>query len=426
MNIMINYTFNQLPNGLKIISAPLENSQVGTMMILVGVGSRDEIDRQAGISHFLEHLLFKGTKSRPSTLSISRELDKLGAQYNAFTSLEYTGYWFSAAAGQFPAAFAVLTDMFFNSLLVEEEVEREKGTILEEINMRNDVPQDRVEQTLHQLMYPDQPFGRDIIGSKKTVSAITRKNLLDYYRQRYQPAQTMIIIAGDNQKMAQWQRLTEDAFANWRPLTHPFSRQPVAVEQRQPRQEWEKKSVDQGHLRIGFRAVNAISPQAPVLEILANALGGMMSSPLFLEVRERRGWAYSVKAEAGTVSDTGWLEIKAGLTLEHLEEAAELIWRLCREMAEKPLSPDDLEKARDNWLGHFYLDLQTAEDIARFLADEAYYFSRPRQPEEIEKQIRAVTGRDIQNLAQKIFQPENFNLALISPIRPISLLDKFD
>lgn len=412
----INYEQKKLPNGLKLITAPWPG-QAATIMVLVGVGSRDEDNQRAGISHFLEHMLFKGTKKRPTTLAISRELDQLGAQYNAFTSLEYTGYWLTVANEYFASATKILADMFLCSQLPSEEITKESGTILEEINMSYDIPQHHVEEMLHSLMYPDQPFGRPIIGCKETVKKINQADLLDYYRSRYQPQATTIILCGEDKFLPTWQKLIKSIF-NFPAKGESFSRVPAEPRQTIARRSFEKRPTDQGHLEIGFPAVSATDPQSGVLEILTNALGGMMSSPLFIEIRERRGWAYHISAAAETVTDAGWLRIKSGLTLPHLQEAIDLIWRLCRQMTERPLTKEELTKAQNNWLGHFYLNLQTSQEIASFLAEESYYFSRPRQPKEIAEKIRAVTIDRVQFLAKQIFRPDNFNLSLISPHLP--------
>lgn len=402
-----------LKNGLRIITVPQKNTKAATVLILVGTGSKYETKETKGISHFLEHLYFKGTKKRPSALLVAEVLDKLGGIYNAFTSEEYTGYYAKVAVSHFETALDWASDIYLNSLLPKKEVEKEKGVIIEEINMYLDTPMLYIGELWKTLLYGDQPAGWDVAGTKETVSKITREQILEYMKSQYVASNTIVCIAG-NISSSQAINQTKNCFSKIS-QTQPKLKPQVIEKQEKPKILLFPKKTDQTHLALGVRAFNLFHPQKFTLDILGTILGGMMSSRLFVEIREKLGLAYYVKTEVECDPDTGYLTTRAGIDNQRIDKAILTILKEYRKISQKKISLTELKKTKENFKGKFTLYLESSDAKASFYAGQELLEKIILTPEQIFKKIDKITANDILKVAREIFQPQKLNLALIGP-----------
>ncbi len=408
---MINFSSHKLPSGLNYIEAPLKDTEAVTILVLVKVGSRFEEAPQNGISHFLEHLFFKGTEKRPSTLLIAKELDAMGAKYNAFTGEEVTGFYIQTASQNFKKAWDILSDMIKNPLLDKDEIERERGVILEEMNMYYDTPQIYVQELAKQAVYGDTPLGRDIIGTRKTVGDISREQISNYRQSNYTPSNMTVVICG--QEDGGWRKVVEEFSKGESGEANKFV--PMGALAKGPSVSDHLKKTDQTHLILNYKTFPVTDPRWPTLEVLTNIFGGQMSSRLFIEVRERRGLAYYIAAHPQNFFDTGLLSVSAGVRTGNVDEAVEAIIHEARDLSQKSVEAEELQRAKDNLIGHLALSLEGSFKTAEFLADQLFYEGKIRQPEEIIDRYKSVTSQDIMKLAREIFGPQNTILTLIGP-----------
>lgn len=411
---MINYTLHTLPNGLRVLLAPMHETQATTILFVHGVGSRYETAEQNGLSHFLEHLFFKGTKKRPTTLDISKELDALGASFNAYTSEETTAYYVSAAAKHFPIAFDVLNDMLQGSLFAEEEIERERGVIGEEIKMYHNDPMSYLGEVSKRLIFGETPLGLDIAGTHQSIARFKRDDFLNYKRQYYGPENTILAIAG-NPLDNDWLKSVEAMLAKL-PSSQPTKALP------QPEQTGEvvkvgRREIDQVHLSLMHYGVSHTDKNNPALDVAMNILGGTMSSRLFVEVRERRGLAYYVRGYHSTFDDIGVIECTAGVDPEKLELAVTTMIDEINKLKNTLVSAEELNRAKQNIAGRMMLHLEESYSIARFLSYETLERGTVRQPEEIIAEIEAVSAEAVMAAANRYLVPTKRKLALVGPIK---------
>lgn len=404
-----------LNNGLRIITVPQKNTQAVTILVLVGTGSKYEKKEINGISHFLEHLYFKGTKKRPSDIAIAEVLDKLGGLYNAFTSEEYTGYYAKVAASHFETALDWVSDVYLNSLFSKKEVGKERGVIVEEINMYFDMPIIYIGELWKTLLYGDQPAGWDVAGTKETISKITREQLLDYMKSQYVASNTIICVAGNISSSRAINQI-QNYFSKIR-TTPPKSKPPVIERQKKPKLLLSPKETDQTHLALGVRAFNLFHPHRFALEILGIILGGMMSSRLFLEIRGKLGLAYYVHTEAECDPDAGYLVTRAGIDNQRVDKAISTILKEYKKISQKKVGILELKKAKDNFKGKLALTLESSDAQASFCAGQELLEKRILTPNEIFAKIDKITANDILKVAEAIFKPEKLNLALIGPFK---------
>jgi len=415
--MQIHFQKKQLPNGLRLITAPLHDTKAVTILMLIGAGSRYEDARTNGVAHFLEHMFFKGTTNRPSTLMISKELDALGADYNAFTGEEYTGFYVRVAAEDFSQAFDIITDMLLNPLFVAEEIEREKGVIVEELNMYEDTPTRAIHDAAKLLVYGDTPLGRNIGGKKETVTAFGRDEFLAFREQFYQPDNMVVAIAGAGTEK-DWVASVQDRLGTLSgAANHTFA--PAEHAQSAPQVSLVHKATDQAHVLLAFRGFNRLDHRRPALKVLLNILGGTMSSRLFTEVRERRGLAYYVGASDWAFHDTGALIARAGVQVAKIDEAIQVILAEFTRMVETPITDEELDRAKKNLRGGLYLGLEDSMSIADYLGEQELLRKEIAQPEDKMKEIDAVTEADIQNLAEELISATNLNLTVIGPYKNV-------
>jgi len=404
-----------LKNGLRIVTIPRKNTEAVTVLVLVGTGSKYEKKEINGISHFLEHMYFKGTRKRPSTTAIAETLDKVGGIYNAFTGEEYTGYFAKVAAHHFELALDWVSDIFLNSILPKEEIEKEKGVIIEEINMIYDHPMSYVQTLWTKLLYGDQPAGWDIAGKKETVSKMTREKLIDYMNRQYVAKNTIVSIAGNfNEKLAI--QKVKKYFSKIK-TKKPIEKPKVIEKQENPEVLLNSRQTDQTHLCLGTRSFNLFHPQRYALDLLTVILGGMMSSRLFIEVRAKLGIAYYINTNSEMNPDTGFLFTQTGLDNKNVEKGILTILKEYKKISEKKVPTLELKKAKDYLKGKTTLLLESSDAMASFYAAQELLEKKILTPEEIFEKIDRVRRQDVLRVAKEIFRPEKLNLALIGPFK---------
>jgi predicted Zn-dependent peptidase len=409
-----------LGNGLRVLLAPMPQATSVTCMIMLAAGSRYETRETNGIAHFAEHMFFKGTERRPTARDIGTEVDGIGGEFNAFTGKEYTGYYVKCAADFRDIALDVLVDMLRNSKFEPEEIEREKGVIVEEMNMYYDTPRDYIGGVYEELLYGDQPLGWDIIGRKETVRAADRDTFLGYTGRWYKPERMVVGLGGNvgGDAVAKIEQLLGDlpAAETGEPLS-------ADVQANGARVKIHRKDSDQAHVCLGLPSYPLAHPDRYVLQLLSTVLGVGMSSRLFTEVRERRGLAYYVFGINHSYTDAGSLYSQAGVDISRADEAVEVIARELRRIAEEPVESAELEKSRNLAKGRFLLQLESPQGMILFGLRREVLEGEAVDPKEIQDGLDAVTGEDIQRVAQDVIGTRGFNLALIGPFDDA---DKFE
>jgi predicted Zn-dependent peptidase len=402
-----------LPNGLRLLTAPIPTSQSVACFVMLAAGSRYETAETNGIAHFAEHMFFKGTERRPTARDIGSEIDGIGGEFNAFTGKEYTGYYVRCAAEHRRLALDVLVDMLRHSKFEPEEIEREKGVIVEEMNMYFDTPRDYIGGVYDSLLYGDQPLGWDIIGRKETVRAATRDTFTDYIDHWYKPERMVVGFGGriDGDVRADVLELLGDVEA-------ASTGSPSAVEvlaNGQARVKLHTKESDQAHLTLGVPSYPLVHPDRYPLQVLATVLGTGMSSRLFTEVRERRGLAYYVFAANHSYTDAGSLYSQAGVDINRVDEAVSTIVGELKRIADEAVPSDELEKAKNVAKGRFVLQLESPHALIMFGLRREVLEGGATEPEEVLSGIEAVTAEDVQRVAQDVIGSHGLNLALIGP-----------
>jgi predicted Zn-dependent peptidase len=407
-----NFERHRLDNGLRVVSADIPQVQSVTCMIMLAAGSRYETHETNGIAHFAEHMFFKGTERRPTAREIGMEVDSLGGEFNAFTGKEYTGYYIRCAADYRDQALDVLVDMLRNSKFDPEEIEREKGVIVEEMNMYYDTPRDFIGGVYERLLYGDQPLGWDIIGRKETVRDATHDTFADYVGRWYKPERMVVGVGGriDGDYLGTIERLLGDLEAE-ETGTPPR----VTGNGAGTRVTVHEKDSDQAHLCLGVPSYPIVNPDRWALQLLTTVLGTGMSSRLFSEVREKRGLAYYVYAVNKDYTDAGSLLSQAGVDIARIDEAIETIAREFRRMAEEPVPADELEKARALAKGRFVLRLENPQGMILFGLGREVLNDPVREPDEVLAGLDAVTADDVQRVAQDVIGSNGLNLAVIGP-----------
>ncbi len=402
-----------LANGLRLLTAPMPQAQSVSCFVMLAAGSRYETRESNGIAHFAEHMFFKGTERRPTARDIAGEVDSIGGEFNAFTGKEYTGYYVKCAAEHRDVALDVIVDMLRNSKFDAGEIDREKGVIVEEMNMYFDTPRDFVDGVYEELVYGgDHPLGWDIIGRKETVQAATRDTFLDYIGAWYKPSRMVVGVGGrvGDDLAGRIEELLgdlEDA-----PTGAPLPAQPAP---NGTRVKVHTKASDQAHICLGVRSRPISDPDRYVLMVLATVLGGGMSSRLFTEVRERRGLAYYVFAMNHAYTDAGSLYAQAGVDIDRIDDAVGTVAAELRQMAADPVPADELRKAKNFAKGRFVLQIESPHGLIMFGLRREVLEARVQEPEEILSGIEAVTAEDVQRVAQSLIDDQALRLAVIGP-----------
>ncbi|MBI2451326.1 MAG: insulinase family protein [Parcubacteria group bacterium] len=415
-----------LKNGFRIITAPMPGAKNLTVLVMAGVGSRYENKKNNGLSHFLEHMMFKGTVKRPQAIDISKELDSVGAIYNAFTSKEYTGYFVKAAAQHDNLILDVISDIFLNSTLKKEEIDRERNVIIEEINSYLDDPDRYIGFLFERLLYGDQPVGWDIAGQKENIRKIQHKDFVKYLSNFYRAKNVVVIAAGA--VTDSFIPKIDDYFSGIRPGASP-QKAKVIEKQNRPEGLMHFRKDNQAQVSLGVRAYSLNHPWRFGLDLLSTILGNGMSSRMFIKIRERKGLAYTVFTDYSEFSDSGYLTTYVGLAPKNAEQAINLILEEYRDIAQNGVGEEELKKAKEFIKGRLSLNLETSNAVAIFLGMQELQRKEILSPKEFAEKIDAVSASDIQKIAKDIFRPEKLNLALIGPFKKkdkfLKLLNKF-
>ena len=407
------YERTTLSNGLRVLTAPLPHAQSVACYIMLAAGSRYEDASNRGIAHFAEHMFFKGTKKRPSSRDLTTIVDGMGGEFNAFTSKEYTGYYIRCAGAERDTALDVLVDMIRNSKFDAEELEREKGVILEEMNMYFDTPRDYVSSVYEELLFGDNPLGWETLGKRETVKAATRETFMDYLDHWYTPARMVVGLAGmvGDDLMPRLEDLLGDLSGNGVGEPAPADVTPS----KEPQVRLHTKDSDQAQICIGVPSYPLAHPDRYALQLLGTVLGTGMSSRLFLEVRERRGLAYYVYGLNSAYTDAGTLYAQGGVDIQRVDEAVTVIAEQFRKMASELVPSDELEKARALAKGRFVLQTESPNGLLLFGLRREVLEGQAVEPSELLAGLDAVTAEDVQRVAQDVIATQGMRLAVIGP-----------
>lgn len=408
------------PNKLRLVTKKLDGTKAVTVLVLVGAGSRYEHKEINGIAHFLEHMFFKGAKTYKNTKEVSEAIDSIGGEFNAFTGKEYAGYYVKVSSSKIQTALDVLSDMLLHAKFDEEEINKERGVILEELNMYQDAPMYQIGWDFERLMFGDQPLGWDQIGTTELINTVTKEQFQDFKDKLYTPDNTVISIVGDVDHEEAIQ-LTEKYFP-MKDTTKDFEFKPY--------QELEKsrllitnKKTEQAHLYIGFPTINSQDKRYWTQRVLSAILGGNMSSRMFLNVREAQGLCYYVSTSIDSYLDAGSFSTRAGVDTKRIKDAIKAIIQEYQNIKSEKISPEELKKGKEYLKGKFVLNLEDSESYASLLAEEELLNNHIKELEDIQKEIDAVTIEDIYNFTQEFFKEENLYLSVIGPYQEEDFAD---
>jgi len=406
-----------LPNDLTILTVPTPSFESATAMVMVGAGSRFETRKNNGISHFLEHMAFKGTKSRPTFMEIAGLIDGIGGEFNAFTSKEYTGYYIKAGKNNIEICLNLLSDMLKNSLLDEKEIEKEKGVIIEEINLYEDTPMRNIGDIFERLLYGDTPMGWDTAGEKDVIRSLKRADFVNYMDNLYSPSNMTVVFAGGIDEDSSVS-LADKYFSDMKKYK-VITAKPVKEDQKKPEVRLKTKKTEQTHIALGVRTVPIGHKDKYTLSVLASILGGGMSSRLFSEVREKRGLAYYVRASSDQYTDAGSLVVTAGIDPKRIEEAITVIVSELSDLRDgrKKISKTELKKAKEYLKGHLVLELEDSRSVAIYYATQLILEKEIKNPDEVLKEVDKVSEVEIMTAAKKYLVGVGLNLALIGDFK---------
>lgn len=411
---MNNFKKTVLKNGLRIITAPNEGSLAATVLVLVEAGSKYETREINGLSHFLEHMSFKGTKTRPSAFDITSELDAIGAFTNAFTSHEYTGYFAKAEARHLDTVLDVVSDIYLNPIFDPKEINKERAVLIEELNMLEDDPNRKVSDMLFELLYGDQPAGWNIGGTKENINKLDKKDFIKYREDHYLAPATTVIVSGAFNEAETLQKLSDvfDAMPTGKKV------EKAKINERQSKPEFmiRNKSLDQTCMILGIRAFDVFDKRRHALEVLAGVLGLGMSSRLFQSIREELSAAYYVSAGVDFYSDHGFMAVSAGIDRKKFDAVMDAIFKELRMLRENLVTPKELERVKNNLAGNFILGLETSDALANFYGSQEIIEKNVVTPTEVVKKIQEVTAEELRDVARAVFRNENLNLALLGPL----------
>ncbi len=418
----MDYKLQTLDSGLKVLTVPMQGLESVTVAVWVKTGSRFEKKDVNGVSHFLEHMVFKGSKKRPSAKAISEVVDSIGGEFNAGTSKDWTNFYIKTRAGSVETAMDVLADMVLNPLLKSEEIEREKGTIIQEIAMYEDTPMMHISDVFEELAFAGNPLGWDTAGTAKTVKTIKRDDFLRYRKIHYYPDNMIISVVG-GVKEDKAIRLVKKYFGSIHTgggiASKTSTYLPFQTKQTKPGFKLQTKKAEQTHLILGFLGKGRGYSGRFAQSILSTILGGGMSSRLFIQVRERRGLAYSIHSGMERYQEVGYLSTYAGVDVKRADGAVSVILDEMYKLSsgKAPVSKSELTKAKEFLKGHLALALEDTKDVTSFFADQAMFVKEILTPEEIYKRVDRITIEDVLAEAKKLFVPERLNLAVIGPFK---------
>ena len=405
-----------LKNGLRIVTVPMKDNPTVTVLVLVEAGSKYETKENNGISHFLEHMCFKGTKNRETSYDITKELDGLGAQTNAFTGHEFTGFYAKVQQKHLLKVLDVISDVYLHATFPEAELEKEKGVILDEIGMYEDLPQHIVHEIFMELMYGDQPVGWQILGPKENVKNMTREAIVAYKAGLYKASATTVIVTGGGFESAKIVKTIEKKFESI-PEGKKGSKKKVIEKQDKPKITIRYKKTDQTHIIVGLRSLKSGHKDSAVLSVVSTLLGSGMSSRLFRKLRDEMGVGYYVSASKDSFTDHGIFSVSTGVNNERAPEVVEAILGEFARLKTELVADKELKKVKDYIGGHMLLGLESSDSIAEFVGVQEILNRPIKLPKEFIKEINAVTPKDILRVSKQIFKNEKLNLAIIGPFK---------
>lgn len=404
-----------LPNGVRVIVVPAHDNPSATVMISTEAGSHYESKKENGLSHFLEHMLFKGTPSRPTALTVSTELDTIGAESNAYTSSEITAYHAKSEKKHWKKLLEVISDIYLNPSFPAADLEKERGVIIQEISMYQDLPQRLVWDVLAKLLYGDTPAGRSILGTKENIEKFSRQDFMSYHRKHYVSSKTIVVVAGDVTPKA----VLEEVKRIFKPLPLVPKRTKDKIVEKQSLPALlveKKKKSDQTHMIMALRAYGARDKRSVATTLLMGLLGDGMSSRLFQRLREQMGACYYVRSYIDVFTDHGYVAIATGVEKGRVTEVVQALTDECKRLTYEEVQEKELQKAKDYMVSHLYMGLETTDALATFYVTEEIVSGGAKDPKDIENEIRRVTSKDIMNVAQDLFKDERLNLAIVGNV----------
>ncbi len=417
------YQHTTLKNGMQIVTVSHPTTKTVTIMVYVKVGSRYETADVNGASHFIEHMMFKGTKRRPTSLRITKELDRYGAEYNAYTGKDLTVYYIKIDAAKTELAIDLLNDMIFHSKYEEAEMNRERSVIVEEIHMYEDNPATLMEDELERIVFPEHPLGWNIAGPKEVIRTMSREALVNYRDTHYQPERITIVVAGSISKNVP--ALLEKTFGTVKPKSSPGHFLPFTPPTRKaPMVSYREKKTEQIQLGMAFPGYGYGDSRIPATRFLAMILGGSMSSRLFTEVREARGLCYSISASHQSLEDAGVFSISAGLERGRVEEAIKVIWKELRKIADKGVTAEELRCAKDHLRGKMLIHFEDSASQGDWYGRQWVFQKKFETPEERLIQMDKVTAKAIQQVAKELFCLPKLSASLVGPFETQDHVDR--
>lgn len=412
----------KLQNGLTIITVPVKDSTSVTCLVLVKTGSKYETKEINGLSHFLEHMCFKGTEKRPKPIMIATELDSIGSQNNAFTSQEYTGYYAKSHPKYLDIIMDVVSDIYLHPTFDAGEIEKEKGVIIEEINMYDDMPHAKVHNVFMEALYGDQPAGWSILGPKENIKKTTQNDFIEYRKKHYVAEATTVVVSGNFDETTIVSKI-EELFAGISESPKE-DKLPVIENQEKPVLKVKQKETDQTHIVLGVRTFGSRDDRNITLKVLRAILGGGMSGRLWRKLREEMGSCYYVSLGIDEYTDHGYVAVSAGIDLNRIEEVTGAILGEFIKMKEDFVSAEELQKAKDYTIGNMYLGLESSDSLGEYYVSQDILGEDILTPDELAQKIQSVTAEDVQKLAQEIFVDKGLNMAVIGNIKSQENMEK--
>jgi predicted Zn-dependent peptidase len=407
------YNKDVLDNGLRVITSDMPQSRSVCIVVLVGAGSCHESKDEAGISHFAEHLFFKGTERRPTSKEITQDIEGLGGIINGGTDKELTVFWCKVASPHFPIALDVLSDLLLNSRFDDKDIERERQVIMEEINMNMDLPQQRVGMLIDELLWPEQPLGRDVIGYRETVSSITRKQFMGYLGRTYLPNNSVISVAGNIRH--------EQAMAQIRPIFDTWPAGKLSTDyvtddrQTEARLRIEPKDIEQAHLCLAAHGFSHSDPRRFAVDLLNTVLGGGMSSRLFMEIRENKGLAYDIHSYTEHFLKSGTFAVYAGVDPGKIDTAVAAILHELSQI-KRGITAAELTRAKELSKGRLYLRFEDSQNVALWYGGQDMLTRQILDIDDVTSIVDAITIEELQEAAKDILPDSRLNLAVTGPV----------
>ncbi|MFC1653604.1 M16 family metallopeptidase [Patescibacteria group bacterium] len=419
------YKVKKFDSGLRLVSVPMEGVNSMTVLAMVGVGSRYENSKRAGMAHFLEHMVFKGTANYPTAMDISSNIDGVGGQYNAFTGKDYTGYYAKVASEHLDLALDVISDMLLTARLRGEDIEREKGVIVEEMNMYEDDPRRKVDDIYDEVIYGESDLGRHIIGSKGTVRSFKSADFFDFLDSWYDLSNVVLVVAGDDEKMGEdLEKKVGGYFGKGKKRSGKGKVDFSVPKQTKAQLKVSYKETEQAHFYLGFPGFKRGHEDKYAQSVLMTMLGGNSSARLFNEIREKRGLAYYAYASVATYADIGSVYAFEGVDPKRVDEAISLTLREFKRMSDGDYERMEVERAKDYVRGKLTLDWEDSQNVALTYARKMVLVGEVESPDQIFAGVEKVKTEDVVKVAKKLFVEDKLNLALIGPYKDKSRFEK--